>query len=175
MIEATVIEYKTKRRKQATIEIMNVLIEQEDKGSRIEEIPFLYTCFPAMIYYNKTVLIGQRINIDYENNSSKEAIARLVPWEEQGLHIKEKIYSLFFEAMSELYFSKDQNIKFKKEFERYRRRRLKEKHQLQSSQQLYCKEKSIVDEATKKLRRSSIQKNKELLERLFRLDSEEGA
>ena len=65
MIEATVVEYKTKRRKQAKIEIMNVLIEQEDKGSRIEGIPFLYTCFPAMIYYNKTVLIGQRINIDY--------------------------------------------------------------------------------------------------------------
>ena len=36
MIEATVVEYKTKRRKQAKIEIMNVLIEQEDKGSRIE-------------------------------------------------------------------------------------------------------------------------------------------
>ncbi len=175
MIEATVVEYKTKRRKQAKIEIMSVLIERDDKGSTIEEIPFLYTCFPAMIYYNKTVLIGQRINIDYENNSYKEATARLVPWEEQGLHIKEKIYSLFFEAMSELYFSENQNNKFKKEFERYRRRRLKEKHQLQSSQQLHIKEKSIVDEATKKLRRSSIQKNKELLERLFRLDSEEGA
>ena len=175
MIEATVVEYKTKRRKQAKIEIMNVLIEQEDKGARIEGIPFLYTCFPAMIYYNKTVLIGQRINIDYEINSDKEATARLVPWEEQGLHIKEKIYSLFFEAMSELYFSKDENNKFKKEFERFRRRRLKEKHHLQSSQKLYLKEKSIVDEATKKLRRSTIQKNKELLERIFRLDSEGGA
>ena len=170
MIEATVVEYKTKRRKQAKIEIMNVLIEQEDKGSRIEGIPFLYSCFPAMIYYNKTVLIGQRINIDYEINSYKEATARLVPWEEQGLHIKEKIYSLFFEAMSELYFSKDQNNEFKKEFERFRRRRLKEKYQLKSSQQLYVNERSIVDEATKKLRRSTIQKNKELLERIFRLD-----
>ena len=175
MIEATVVEYKTKRRKQAKIEIMNVLIEQEDKGARIEGIPFLYTCFPAMIYYNKTVLIGQRINIDYEINSHKEATARLVPWEEQGLHIKEKIYSLFFEAMSELYFSKDENNKFKKEFERFRRRRLKENHQLQSSQQLHVKEKSIVDEATKKLRRNAIQKNKELLERIFNLDSEGGA
>ncbi len=172
MIEATVVEYKTKRRKQAKIEIMNVLIEQEDKGSRIEGIPFLYSCFPAMIYYNKTVLIGQRINIDYEINSYKEATARLVPWEEQGLHIKEKIYSLFFEAMSELYFSKDQNNEFKKEFERFRRRRLKEKYQLKSSQQLYVKERSIVDEATKKLRRNAIQKNKELLERIFNLDSE---
>ena len=123
-----------------------------------------------MIYYNKTVLIGQRINIDYEINSYKEATARLVPWEEQGLHIKEKIYSLFFEAMSELYFSKDENNKFKKEFERFRRRRLKENHRLQSSQKLYLKEKSIVDEATKKLRRSTIQKNKEVLERIFRLD-----
>ncbi len=104
MIEATVVEYKTKRRKQTKIEIVNVLVEQEDKGARIEGIPFLYTCFPAMIYYNKTVLIGQRINIDYEINSYKEATARLVPWEEQGLHIKEKIYSLFFEDMSELYF-----------------------------------------------------------------------
>ena len=128
-----------------------------------------------MIYYNKTVLIGQRINIDYENNSIKEFSARLIPWEEQGLHIKEKIYSLFFEAMSELYFSKDQNNEFKKEFERFRRRRLKEKHHLQSSQKLYLKEKSIVDEATKKLRWSTIQKNKELLERLFKLDYEGGA
>ncbi len=50
MIEATVVEYKTKRRKQAKIEIMNVLIEQEDKGSRIEGIPFLYSCFPACLF-----------------------------------------------------------------------------------------------------------------------------
>ena len=128
-----------------------------------------------MIYYNKTVLIGQRINIDYENNSSKQAIARLVPWEEQGLHIKEKIYSLFFEAMSELYFSESQNNKFKKEFERFRRRRLREKTHHQRSLQV---QKDLDSNKGNHLRSISslsfeereLKRNRDMLEKLFKYD-----
>ncbi len=52
---------------------------------------------------------------------------RLVPWEEQETQIRERIYGLFFEAMSELYFTKEKIDAFRKEFEKFRLKRLKRK------------------------------------------------
>ena len=121
MIEATVVEYITKRRKHSKTLLVKVLVERKDKSSTLVNVPFSYTNFPALIYYNKTILIGQKVNIEFDLDpaTSEEVDMRLVPWEEQETHIRETIYGLFFEAMSELYFTKEKSDAFRKEFERF--------------------------------------------------------
>ena len=173
MVEATVVEYKTRRRKQTKVETMNVLIEWKDKGAMIVNVPFSYTYFPALIYYNKTILIGQRLNIEFDIDptTSEEVDMRLVPWEEQETHIRETIYGLFFEAMSELYFTKEKSDAFRKEFERFRRKRLKERQLLLRSSEVKKTDQSFVEETANKIKRKTLEKNKRMLERIFKFRS----
>ena len=176
MIEGTVIEYVTKRRKHSKSETIKLLIERDDKGSMIVTVPFSYTYFPALIYYNKTIIIGQKINLecDIDPDTSQEVDIRLLPWEEQEINIKENIYRLFFEAMSELYFSKDKHEQFKKEFEKFRRKRLREKAQnLKQSLEVHKQEKSIIDKIVNQQRRRSLRETKSMLEKLFKKDADD--
>tara|TARA_B100000965_G_C19416451_1_gene680144 strand:+ start:296 stop:820 length:525 start_codon:yes stop_codon:yes gene_type:complete len=173
MIEATVVEYITKRRKHSKTLLVKVLVERKDKSSTLVNVPFSYTNFPALIYYNKTILIGQKVNIEFDLDpvTSEEVDMRLVPWEEQETHIRETIYGLFFEAMSELYFTKEKSDAFRKEFERFRRKRLKERNQLLRSSEAKKTDQSFVEETANKIKRKTLEKNKRMLERIFKFRS----
>ena len=172
MIEATVVEYITKRRKHSKTLLVKVLVERKDKSSSLVNVPFSYTNFPALIYYNKTILIGQKLNIEFDLDpvTSEEVDMRLVPWEEQETHIRETIYGLFFEAMSELYFTKEKSDAFRKEFEGFRRKRLKGKHLLRSSE-VKKTDQSFVEETANKIKRKTLERNRKMLERIFRYRS----
>ena len=156
LTEATVIEFKIAQLKKTKIEQVKLLIEEKEiNTSLMIAVPFLYSSFPAMIYYNKTILIGHKLNIVISGDSvsPEEYKVKVVPWEQQDIHLREKIYSLFFEAMSEVYFSKAQNGQFKKEFDRYKRRRRKENN-----------------ESVEIPRKLELIRNRRRLERIFRLD-----
>ena len=181
-LEATIVRFKTKQLKKTKVEIAQLLLEEEKKTSLLIDVPFLYSSFPAMIFYNRTILIGQKLNIDVlkDLESLDEYKANLVPWEHQDYKLRETIYELFLEAMSELYFSKDQNDCFRKDFENYKRKRIKE---VSSSIGIDGKEKKMRDflEETKNKnrlamnisRRKELIRNRERLERLFRHNLED--
>ncbi len=178
IIEATVIEFKKRRLKQTDIEKVKLLIDEGSIGSVIVESSFSFAYFPAMIYYNKTALIGHRLNIAVEQ-SIEEFSVRLLPWEDQDSDIKKEIYSSFFEAFSELYFSKEKNDQFRKDFEKYKRRRLKVKYLGTQSLTKYLVKKDIskrdLDKKsvfTSAFKRRELKRNKEFLEMIFKLNWE---
>ena len=179
ILEATVIEFKKRRLQKTEIEKVKLLIDEGSKGSVIVESSFSFVYFPAMIYYNKTALIGHRLNIAVEQQSIEEFNVRLLPWEDQDSDIKKEIYSSFFEAFSELYFSKEKNDQFRKDFEKYKRRRLKLKHLGTQSLTKYLVRKDICKRDLDKksvfisaFDRRELKRNKEFLEKIFKLNLE---
>jgi len=179
ILEATVIEFKKRRLKKSEIEKVKLLIDEGSNGSVVVESTFSLTYFPAMIYYNKPALIGHRLNISVEEQSLEEFNVRLLPWEDQDSDIKKEIYSSFFEAFSELYFSKEKNDQFRKDFEKYKRRRLKLKHLGTQSLTKYLVRKDISKKDLDRkgvfmsaFERRELKRNKEFLEKIFKLNLE---
>ena len=173
IIKGTIIEFKKKTLKKIQTERVHVLINQTNKASIILDIPFSYTSFPAIIFYNKTILIGHKLNVDYEGNPDlpDQIKAQLLPWERQDIHLREEIYKLFLESMSELYFTKEKNNQFKKEFDKYKRQRLKGHNRYQLIRSMQLQDKQLQDELISfSLEKRELRKNRERLERIFRLD-----
>ena len=73
--------------------------------------------------------------------------------------------------MSELYFTKEKSDAFRKEFERFRRKRLKERNQLLRSSEVKKTDQSFVEETANKIKRKTLEKNKRMLERIFKFRS----
>ena len=82
--EATIIEFKFAQLEKTKIEQVKLLIEEKEINTPLMiAVPFLYSSFPAMIYYNKTILIGHKLNIVISGDfvSPEEYKVKVVPWE----------------------------------------------------------------------------------------------
>ena len=68
-------------------------------------------------------------------------------------------------------FTKEKSEAFRKEFERFRRKRLKERNQLLRSSEVKKTDQSFVEETANKIKRKTLEKNKRMLERIFKFRS----
>ena len=73
--------------------------------------------------------------------------------------------------MSELYFTKGKSDAFRKEFERFRRKWLKERHQLLRSSEVRKTDQSFVEKTANKIKKKTLEKNRKILERIFKFRS----